>query len=373
MKKIAWLISIGISIVLIIILVQLWGGMNNFYVAPTQLVNAQSSDLYLEKNWQHRTKKAEPTIKIKTGIFIQALEFVTPTDVALAGYIWQHYQDGVHDDIKPGRGETGFIMPAQVNSGNDLPPREVYRVRDGNEEVIGWYFEATLRQHFDNWRYPFDHKSIFVRLSSSIFSRNIVLVPDYSAYKSTGLFDVFGIDEDIVLNDWQRENTYFQYLSNDMDTNFGIHDYVGQSGFPELTYTLVVKRQFMSSFFVHLAPIFLVFALLYGALLGINDEREHAGGHGFSASSVVGICISLLALFVVMHLQLREVIAGSGIVYLENFYILTYLLLVVVSIYALLYTRSWVRYIHQQNNLWLKTGYWPVVLLTIVALTSMYT
>jgi len=132
-------------------------------------------------------------IKIKTGIFIQSLQFFNSTEVNLSGYIWQGYQDGVHDAIIPGQSEVGFIFPEQVNSGSDIEPREVYRARNGDKGVIGWYFKATLRQPFDYSRYPFDHKTVWVHMWPKNFSSNIVLVPDYAAYKSTGASDIFGI------------------------------------------------------------------------------------------------------------------------------------------------------------------------------------
>ena len=142
-----WWLSVAVSGVLLIVLLGLWKHMNEYRVEPPQIVNEKAVDEYLEKRWENGPdgpiSRAEPTITIKTGIFIQSLQFFNSSEVNLSGYIWQRYKDGVHDGIKPDASEVGFILPEQVNSGSDIEPREVYRIRNGDEEVIGWYFEAT--------------------------------------------------------------------------------------------------------------------------------------------------------------------------------------------------------------------------------------
>jgi hypothetical protein len=131
-----WWLSAAVSAVLIIVLIKLWMQMNEYEIEPTQLVNEQAATDYLNEYWVNRpggqADPGEPTTKIKTGIFIQSLQFFNSSEVNLTGYIWQRYQDGVHDAIKPGPSEVGFILSEQVNSGSDIEPREVYRVRNGD-------------------------------------------------------------------------------------------------------------------------------------------------------------------------------------------------------------------------------------------------
>ena len=37
---------------------------------------------------------------------------------------------------------------------------EVYRAQQGNEELIGWSFKATLREQFEYHRYPLGRNQI---------------------------------------------------------------------------------------------------------------------------------------------------------------------------------------------------------------------
>lgn len=371
-----WWSSTALSAVLIMVLVYLWVQMNDYEVVPPQLVNEQAANDYLNANWENRmggpVSDAEPMIKIKTGIFIQSLQFFNSTEVNITGYIWQRYKDGVHDDIKPTTSEVGFILPEQVNSGSDIEPREVYRVRNGDEEVIGWYFEATLRQPFDYSTYPFDHKTAWVRMWPKEFSRNIVLVPDFKAYKSTGESDIFGIERDIVLGTWERQNTYFDYKLSHYDTDFGIADYIGQEGFPELYYNFVVKRKFQNAFIEYLLPLFLVAALLFAALLTVSAREDLSNTLGFNVSGFIGASSALFFVVMLAHIQLRQQFAGTSIVYLEYFYILMYAMLVTATANTYLFSIRSTRFhnmILYNDNIIPKVAYWPLTLGCLIIIT----
>lgn len=372
-----WWLSIAVSAVLIAALVQLWSLMNRYEIEPVQLVNKQAVDAYLAENWQasHQADGALPVplVKIPTGIFIQSLKFFNSTEVNLTGYLWQRYTDGLNDAFKPREGEVGFILPEQVQTGSDIDPREAYRIRQGDEEVIGWYFEATLRQPFDYFYYPFDHKTVWVRLWPKNFAGNVVLVPDFQAYQATGVKDVFGIENGIVLGTWERENTFFDFKPTCYDTNFGIDDYIGQQGFPELYYNFVIKRKSSDAFIMYLLPLFLVAALLFSALLTVTAKPDLANVHGFNTSGVLGTCSVLFFVVLLAHTQLREQFAGSGIVYMEYFYFLMYALLVVVAANTYLFSMRaapQLKFVHYADNLIPKLLYWPTLLLSMIAITT---
>ncbi|MBB1487177.1 hypothetical protein H4O21_11205 [Oceanospirillum sp. D5] len=352
----------------------MWSQMNQYYIEPSQLTDEESANTYLQEHWESQVDatKNGPMIKIKTGLFIQSLKFFNSTEVNLSGYIWQTYKDGVHDNIKPGPSDVGFILPEQVNSGSDIQPREAYRIRNGDEEVIGWYFEATLRQPFDYSKYPFDHKTVWVRIWPESFSQNVVLVPDFNAYKSTGPSDTFGIAESIVLGTWERQNTFFDYKLSSYDTNFGIANYTGQTDFPELYYNFVVKRKFENAFIIYLLPLFLVSALLFAALLTVSSNDELSNRFGFNTSGFIGASSALFFVVMLAHIQLREQFGGEGIVYIEYFYIIMYGLLVTATANTYLFSiRSniWGNIISYNDNIIPKVAYWPFVLSTLIAVT----
>ena len=369
-----WSLSAIVSAVLIAILLSLWFQLNEHVIEPAQLVDEQSTEAFLQEHWEDRvvakSGHIEPTRQIKTGIFIQSLKFFNSSEVNLTGYIWQRYRNGLHDDIKPGPGEIGFILPDRVDSG--FEPQEVYRISLPQEDVIGWYFEATVRQPFNYRTYPFDHKTVWMRMWHKQFSRNIVLVPDFESYEATGPDDIFGIEKTIVLETWQRENTFFDYQLSDYDTDFGITNYVGQHGFPELHYNFIIKRKFENAFIVYLLPLFLVATLLFAALLTITGRADLADRLGFDVTGFIGAASALFFVVMLAHIQLREQFAGSGTVYIEHFYILMYLLLVLATANTYIFSVKPKRgygLILYGDNILIKVGYWPVVLGCLIAIT----
>ena len=364
-ERAVWSLSSALSLVLLGVLIILWVDKNQREIDPTQLPTETSVKEYLDNNWP------SADLLIKTGIFIQSLRFVGASDVHLSGYIWQHYEDGLHDHVKPAPDEVGFVMPESVDAAGG-GVREAYRIRQGNAEVIGWYFEQTVRQLFDYTEYPFDHKTVWVRLWPKDFSENIVLVPDLGSYEATGPEDVFGIEELIVLGTYERENTFFDFKPADYDTNFGIKSYAGQQSFPELHYNVVIKRKFKNAFIVNMIPLFVVMVLLFGAVMMVTKRDSVAKRHGASTSSVIGTCSVLFFVVLLAHVQLREGFAGSPVVYLEYFYFMMYFLLLCVAINTYLFALSdhWLlNLIHYRDNLLPKAAYWPAVLMAMVVIT----
>ena len=108
-----WWLSAAVSALLTLVLIYLWMQMNDYAVVTTQLVGERATNEYLESWREHHPAgpalNAEPPIKIKTGVFIQSLKFFNSTEVNLTGYIWQRYQDGIHDPIKPGRSGAATV------------------------------------------------------------------------------------------------------------------------------------------------------------------------------------------------------------------------------------------------------------------------
>jgi len=363
-KKI-WIASGLVSAVLAWILYALWAVMNQLEGDPTQLSGPAEVDAFFE------TQTTEPAYRIRTGVYVQSLEFEGATDVHASGYIWQFYRDGVDDAVKPPEGKAGFILPERVNVADGVI-EEAYRLRQEDGELIGWYFEQTLRQNFDYTAYPFDHKTVWIRIWPNSYGRQAVLVPDFDAYPATGRDDVFGINERIVLGTWERENTYFDYKPSVLSSSLGLDRSPMQAGFPELHYNIVVKRKFSNAFIVHMVPLFIVATLLFGALMTITGKENLASRHDFSTTAVIETASVLFFVVMLAHVQLRETIAGSELIYMEYFYFLMYFMLLGVAINTYWFVSDTMpspRVVHYRDNLIPKAAFWPSVLAAMVAIT----
>jgi hypothetical protein len=198
---------------------------------PGQLSSQATVDTALRDGAAHPDR-----LLIPTGLFIQSVAFVTANDANITGYVWQKYRAGI-----PASVSRGFVFPEQVSS-SDTVIQEAYRRMEGDVEVIGWYFDVTVREPFDYSKYPLDTQDIWLRIWHQDFHRDVVLVPDLTAYDSTGIHDIFGVDADLVPGGWTIADTFFSYRRMTYDTNFGIADYVGQRDFPELYFTVTLRR-----------------------------------------------------------------------------------------------------------------------------------
>ena len=358
-----------ISVILLVVLNLMWLRKDRDHQpSPTQLPDQEAVDRYLDREWHPQTDQPESTRYIPTGIFVQSLNFLSPVDIQVTGYLWQRYKDGEHDGLN-----RGFIFPEQINSGSDIAPIITHQYKVGDEEVIVWYFEATLRQGFDYQDYPFDHKVAWLRLWAQDFDKNVILVPDFKSYKSTGLDDTFGVEESIVLGSWNIKESYFDYKKSNYDTNFGIDGYVGQEGFPELYFNIVLKRKVLNAFIVNLLPLFVVCMLLFQSLMTLTRDKEKAEKFGFSTSGVIGASAALFFVVMVAHIQLRQEFAGAGIVYLEYFYFLLYLVIMLVVSLTYLFSlgeKQCPGWINSRDCLIPKLSYWPAILGVAVLLTQ---
>lgn len=361
--RLLWTGSVVLTLGLVVVLGAQWAATNRADVPTGQLTTDDEVEGYLAAgNWVDRNLPDAATLP--TGVFIQSLKFESATDVHMTGFVWGSYD--------PDAGvEEGFTFPEQVDSSSTHT--EEWRVAQNGVESVGWHFEGTFRQPFAYDTYPFDHKTVWLRIWPHSFDANLVLTPDLDAYTATGAEDTFGIEESIVLGDWVREDTYFDYAQTSYTTNFGIDGYVGQTDFPELRFNIELRRNFENAFIVNLVPLLVVAALAFGAVLTVTPNQKRAGLYGFSISGVIGTVSALFFVVLLSHIQLREQFAGAGIVYLEYFYFLTYITLLVVAINT--YTVS-----HSQpgsgllatygDNMVVRLLYWPALLSGAVVITA---
>ena len=327
--------------------------------------------MFLRENWQ--TSDDPDAITLPTGVYIKSLRFINVSDVHISGYVWQRRTDGVHDQLS-----EGFIWPEQVNS--LVQPREDYRVRMGEDEVIGYYFEGAFRHPYEYDDYPFDHKAVWIRLWPKDFEANVVLVPDFGAYPCpnqpeltcTGVNDTFGVEELIVLDEFERADTYYDYQLSNYNTNFGINQYVGQHGFPELRFNVLLRRSCKDAFIIYVIPIFVVAILTYVILMVTTLLETRTSRFGYSTFEVIAVITALIFVLVVSQGQIRERFPGVGFIYIEVFYYVMYLMLLFVAANAYLVslpeTSEWwvIRY---GDNLIPKVTYWPFLLGILVVIT----
>lgn len=300
------------------------------------------------------------TFRIPTGFFIQSMEFLNANDIAITGYIWQNISSpGAEKDFPdfsfPDSKETS-IVKAYVNK---------------DKGVIGWRFRTTLRQQFDYSKYPFDREDVSIRVLSNN-SAGSILVPDFDSYNSLIPETLPGLGSTFILEGWKPQKTFFSYRVNSYNTNFGIRN-VANSNVSEFHFNVDIERDFKAAFSDLLLIMVIIFLLF--AVLTITTKGENKSYFGFSSHGVLGYCTSLLFTLIVSHTALRSRIPLGSIIYIEYFYLVLYLAILVVSLNSIVFAsnRS-IPFIDPKDNMYVKILYWPVItgILLFVTLFNFY-
>ncbi|MBT9314538.1 ligand-gated ion channel [Leptothoe spongobia] len=368
-----WGISNSISLLFLILIGGMWVYTTRTYRPnKQQLMGKADVDEYLSENFSNLL-----TEKIPTGVFIQSLKFKNSSEVNFTGYIWQIYDKAYTEKYKDSNDiPVGFVLPEAVESGSNIEPKFAYRKVKGDKEVVGWYFETTLKQKFDYSKYPFDHKIAWIRLWSSEFGQGKFFLPDFDGYESTEAGKAFGYDENIVLGHWDIEETYFDYKEYKYNSNFGIFEEGMQNDYPELYFNIVLKRRFLNSLVIYILPLAIVACLTFATLIMITNDPAKESRFGMNTSGVIGVCSGLFFVVLLSQVQIREQFAGSSIVYVEYFYPLMYLALLGVSVNSYLFAlpddgnNRIMYWIHKDDNVHPKLLFWPVLLGSAAVITA---
>jgi len=359
-----WLLSILISVTAVSAMSYKWLSVNRSYGMDTHVIRNQSQleDFLIRRQDTIEFTDGQNLYLIPTGFFIQSLAFVTASDVNITGYIWQKYPKDFPKDFT-----KGIVFPEEVNSGNTRLDKfyESTGEQDGiRYDVIGWYFDVTVRQSFDYSHYPLDLLTIWLRLWNKDFLHSpIIQVPDFASYAKTGR-STFGLDTEIVRGEWEIDETFFSYKEVPYDTNFGLSTNTEEYSYKELFINLGVRRKFINAFIVNLVPLFVVALLLFAQMLIVSGKEHLVNRFGFNVNDSLATCSAIFFIVLLAHIQVRNQFTDSGLVYIEYFYLIMYLAIIFCAANLYIFSLGKLRYlgiIHYQDNLIPKLAYWPVI------------
>jgi hypothetical protein len=365
LRRRLWIVSALISLACLIVLGGMW---IDAYTAPpapdpadTVLTTPEEVTGYLDAYVPAPDPGDEPPVFIPTGLYIESVEFKGPYDMLVTGYIWQRYADDLPQDL-----DKGFVLPEAQN----IRTSQVYRAHQGNEELIGWAFQTTLREQFDYHRYPLGRHQIWLQLWHPDFERNVYLAPDLEAYTSLEPATLPGVDPDLILENWNIQQSFFSYRANRYNANFGIQGYEADQLQPELYYNISIKRHLLSALISRLIVPIVILIQLFVIVMVIGRNQERLEKFGVRPGAVIFTCAAFFFAVLFAQNSLRGELQAYGFVYLESLYLLSYLAILAVAINSvLLVARPDLRLFREHDNMWAEVLYWPTILLTMVVIT----
>lgn len=355
------------SLLLTLGIITIW--INEYFAAsPVQNNSLTLSNRAIVEQFQDDytistlNESKHPPFYVPTGLFIQSIEFLNASNTAVSGYVWQRYPKSYEESIEP-----GVIFPEAIQTALT----EAYAHEENNEIVKGWYFEVTLRETFDYRGYPFDRQFLWIRLWHKEFTKNIILVPDFKAFDSLNPSTLPGVEKDFVLSEWNLSRAYFDIRINKYNSNFGNTRFTSHDKMPELYFNIEISRNILNPFIAHLFPLAVVLLMLYGIVLTISKQETNLTITGFNVSAVIAACSALFFILLIMHVQLRDELAVNTIVYLEYFYLISYVTILMVTVNTVLFSYDPpLPILAFKDNFIPKLIYWPVLLLWIFLITA---
>ncbi len=302
-------------------------------------------------------------VMIRTGLYVESLEFTSASNVAVTGYVWQRYPEGFPKDVT-----KGVVFPEADNAYLRYRDIAYDKTAADGTRTIGWYFTTTFRQRFDYHTYPFDRQNVWLRMWQPDFDKDAVLVPDLSSYPPWTDKRILGVDGQIVTGQWRPMYSVYSYARYSYPTSYGLKAYDRPVSYPDLYFNMVFERNFTGVVIGDLVPAGLI-ALVVFASLFVTSRDQKFQLYGSTTFAVMAFLVTMLLVVVVDHNQLRAISADGSVMYWEYVYFGLYLLLVLATANGVLIA------LDRPGAVLTRTGclpakalYWP--LLAVVMLTG---
>ena len=296
----------------------------------------------------------DKVLNIPTGIEVFTLDFTGGVNIKATGRVWQRYNAKIKKIVK-----EGVLFPDATS----LKLREVYRSEEEGEKVVEWYFETTLRQRFKYRLYPFDSKSISIRIQAVERRLPVMCVPDLEYYSIISPESLPGIREGLVLPGWSKKSSFFSYDLSGGHSREGVAGRDPAGRMPELNFSLVTQRMFLDPFISSLFPIMFLYTILFALLLIITGIPDQSTLVDFKLMGLIGSFSGLFFGALLAHLKLRGAYGTPEITYAEFFYFFIYLCIPLVAVNAFMSKmKSGYIIVSYRDNLIPRLIYWPCIM-----------
>ena len=313
------------------------------------------------------TLKIEAPRPIPTGLYIERMEFADSYNVNLSGFIWQKYPLSLAEDV-----EIGFRLPQMSPFSEASYIEESYRetiaAKEGEEGylLVGWDVRVTLLLNLEYKNYPFDKRHLDIKIQPMTLHDNLIVVPDLAGYSSTNRARNSGISPDVKMPGNEISETYFNFSSDNYETDFGFNRSGVSQNISVLHFNIHQKRKLLNAFVTYLIPIFVALSLIYILILACEKTEARQG-----------IIESMAAFFFVLifsHIDLRKDVVTADLMFMEYFYFITYAAIILSTFNLITYTKSTVSFFDYNNNQIFRVCYFPAffMILLIVMLIKFY-
>jgi len=355
-----WIVVSGYSLIMVgnIVLICYLNLNTDFSKLETsneRIVNQSIINKYVEAfNEEQLSISRNQYSLIPLGLYIESFEIKTSFEGSLSGKLWLKY---------PKKLLKTAPVDIYVNNGSavDLRPvilTKTYEIDKGDYMLMEYSFRVTVEEDFSYKQFPFEENQLSVSFSYPDPSKNILFVPDLSSYDVLNPSAKPGLRSAVNTPAFKTIATFFTFERFGARTNFG-------SGLPimaqpNLVYTIVIKRLFVSPIIANIIPI-LVVALIMFLVLYISSKNEEKSS-GMNVMNVVQSAAGFLFILIISQVNERSRIQTPEISYIELYYFCIYGVIVIQTILTASFLRGSESSFFKNDNLRMKLLFWPVLL-----------
>jgi len=332
------------------------------------IVDMTSLNAFIDQQDERADRfKIEKSTAVPTGIFIERMEFEDSYNLNLGGTLWQRYPLDIAETVK-----VGFRFPQMSPFAEAAYIEESYREtiepKEGEDGylLVGWEFRVTLRLNLKYADFPFDKRHLDIEISPLSATDRLLFVPDLSSYSFTNPDRKSGISPDISLSGNRIVESYFNFHTQTFDTDFGYPSRLAFEDVPGLHFNVRLNRKLLNAFVTYLIPIVVTLCMIYILILASTKSGDRQG-----------IIESMAAFFFVLifsHIDLRKDIVTADLIFIEYFYFITYLMIVLSTLNLITYTKNRTNLFDYNDNQLYRAVYFPLffLMVLIVMLTKFY-
>jgi|GEM_PF-5849201 hypothetical protein len=292
-------------------------------------------------------------LTIPTGIYLRSIN-ISGMQAEFTADIWQRYDKKKHANIK-----QGVTFPRAIS----VQEQETYRETTGDSETIGWTVKGVLAQSFDYSKYPFDVKNVEIALAAKEKIKNVLLIPDFESYRLLSPTTKPGIDDQVKVLGFSVRKSIFSFDTQKPKVNFGIEEAPANKTL--LNFNSILRRNLVDATVVYLLPLLVILVALYASLwFTYEDQGINISYRALAAYTAVVFSLVLL------HRTFRDKLPSGEIIYLEYFFLFTYVTIVILILDALvMYSKMSLRGWAIKSSYLLRFLYWPLEVLAWLSAT----
>lgn len=306
--------------------------------------------------------KLPKNISIPTGIFVHRMAFENSYNLNIGGIVWQKYPLGLIEKI-----EEGFRFPQTSPFAEasfiEETSRKIIDGTGGKPDylLISWDFRVTVQQYLNYENFPFDKRHISMNIVPISNEDNLIFIPDLASYEFTNPTKKPGLNQNVKVSGNNIMKSYFNYSVESYDTDFGYGSKTLFEEVPILHYNIDLRRVLLNTFVTYLIPIFIVLVMMFILLIASTKTEERQG-----------IIEGMAAFFFVLifsHIDMRKEIITADLIYMEYFYFVTYLMIILTTWNLITYAKSKAPIFDFNENQIFKAAYFPFFFLCILAIS----